>query len=140
MGHGLGQAGDQCGDERDLRVDGCQRRLGIALDGYPGDAYFWDTTAYVGLLPIASMLALLCWCIAKRRLPRWPWSFLAVTGLGALLLALPLSDPLRHIVPGTFLRSPSRLLYLSTFSAAAGLGCGVVRICGRRSQSSQSNA
>jgi hypothetical protein len=93
--------------------------------GYPNDAYFWDTTSYVGLLPLAVILFLLFRSLASRQWPRWPWSFLAASGICALLFALPLSEPIRRIVPGTFLRSPARLLYLSTFSASVALGFGV---------------
>jgi hypothetical protein len=93
--------------------------------GYPHDGYFWDTASYVGLLPLFVILALLVWSIAKKRLPPWPWSFLAAIGTGAFLFALPLADPLRHLLPGTFLRSPARLLYVSTFAASVALGFGV---------------
>ncbi len=88
-------------------------------------AYFWDTTWYLGLLPPLAAIALLVWCIGNRRLPGWPWVFLAVVGLGALLFALPLSDPFRRAVPGTFLRSPARLLYVTTFSISVVFGAGV---------------
>lgn len=93
--------------------------------GYPNDAYFWDTTAYVGILPLIAIAGLLLWLLKTKRLPAWPWSFLAVVGVGALLLALPVTDPLHRLLPGTFLRSPSRLLYLSTFSACVALGAGI---------------
>jgi hypothetical protein len=93
--------------------------------GYPNDAYFWDTTAYVGILPLIAIAGLLLWRLKTKRLPDWPWSFLAVVGFGALLLALPLTDPLHKLLPGTFLRSPSRLLYLSTFSACMALGAAI---------------
>jgi hypothetical protein len=93
--------------------------------GYPNDAYFWDTTAYVGILPLLAIAGLLSWLLKTKRLPEWQWSFLAVVGVGALLLALPVTDPLHRLLPGTFLRSPSRLLYLSTFSACMALGAGI---------------
>ncbi|HEV2689993.1 MAG TPA: YfhO family protein [Bryobacteraceae bacterium] len=93
--------------------------------GYPHDGYFWDTASYLGLLPLLVILLLLGWIVAKKRLPGWPWPFLAALGAGALLLALPLADPLRELIPGTFLRSPARLLYLTTFAASALLGFGV---------------
>ncbi|HYL77444.1 MAG TPA: YfhO family protein [Bryobacteraceae bacterium] len=93
--------------------------------GYPHDGYFWDTASYTGLLPLFVVLALLILSIVRRRLPPWPWWFLAALGSGALLFSLPLADPIRQLVPGTFLRSPARLLYLSTFSASVALGYGV---------------
>ena len=96
-----------------------------AFHGYPHDGYFWDTASYVGLLPLLVILALLIGSAARKRLPPWPWWFLAAVGAGALLFSLPLADPIRQLVPGTFLRSPARLLYLSTFSASVALGFGV---------------
>ena len=93
--------------------------------GYPNDAYFWDTVAYVGLLPLIAILLLLIASVARKRVPAWPWSFLAAVGVGALILALPATSYLRAMTPGTFFRSPSRLLYLSTFAASVALGFGV---------------
>ena len=93
--------------------------------GYPSTAYFWDSSSYMGLLPLAVILFLFFRILMKRRLPGWPWQFLAVLGAGALLFSLPLAEPLRRMTPGTFLRSPARLLYLSTFAASVALGFGV---------------
>ncbi len=93
--------------------------------GYPNDAYFWDTTAYVGVVPLIAIGGLLLWRLRTRRLPEWPWSFLAVLGLGALVLALPVTEPLQRLLPGTFLRSPARLLYVSTFCACVALGAAI---------------
>ena len=93
--------------------------------GYSTDAYFWDTASYVGILPLAAMVALLIGCIVRKRMPDWRGSFLACLGAGAFLCSLPLADPLLHLLPGTLLRSPARLLYLSTFCAAVALGAGV---------------
>jgi len=95
------------------------------FSGFPNDAYFWDTVAYVGVLPLIVILLLLIASVAKRRVPAWPWSFLAAVGLGALILALPVANSLRSMMTGTFFRSPSRLLYLSTFAASVALGFGV---------------
>lgn len=93
--------------------------------GYPHDGYFWDTASYVGLLPLLVILALVILSLIRKRRPPWPWWFLAALGSGALLCSLPLADPIRQLVPGTFLRSPARLLYISTFSASVALGYGV---------------
>lgn len=97
--------------------------------GYPNMAYFWDTASYIGILPLAAIAALAIACIAgwiaRRRLPDSRWKFLALLGLAAFLLSLPLASPLLHLLPGTLLRSPARLLYLSTFCAAVALGKGV---------------
>jgi hypothetical protein len=95
------------------------------FEGYPNDAYFWDTFCYMGLLPVAAVLALLVLYVVKRQMPGMPWVFLAAVGGGALLFSLPLTEPLRGLVPGTLFRSPARLLYLSTFAAAVALGYAV---------------
>jgi hypothetical protein len=58
-------------------------------------------------------------------MPAWRWQFLAILGVGALLCSLPLADGLLHLLPGTLLRSPARLLYVSTFCAAVALGVAV---------------
>lgn len=95
------------------------------FSGYPHDGYFWDTTSYIGLLPLLVILLLFSWSLARKRLPGWPWAFLAALGTVALIFALPVVDPLRRMIPGTVFRSPARLLYLSTFSASVALGFGV---------------
>jgi hypothetical protein len=95
------------------------------FDGYPNDAYFWDTASYVGLLPLAAILFLALRCLIVPRRPAWPWTFLAALGLGALVFSLPLMQPAFALLPGTLLRSPARLLYLSTFAASAALGAAV---------------
>ena len=110
-------------------VNGWVSRINLSTQhpftGYPNDAYFWDTIGYVGVLPLLVILLLLIASVAKKRVPAWPWSFLAAVGVGALVLALPATGFLRSMTPGTFFRSPSRLLYLSTFSASVALGFGV---------------
>jgi hypothetical protein len=93
--------------------------------GYPNGAYFWETTAYIGLFPLAVIAFLFVRSLIKKRVPAWPWGFLAAVGIGALILALPITTPLRNIIPGTLLRSPARLLYISTFSASVAVGFGV---------------
>lgn len=106
-------------------IDGWPGSLDITgtpdFHGYPSDAWFWDTTAYVGLLPIAIIVWLLVRMAVRRRLPAWPWGFLAVLGVAGLFFALPAGN----FVPVALLRSPARLLYLSTFSAAVALGVGI---------------
>lgn len=93
--------------------------------GFPNPAYFWDTASYIGILPIAVMLALLIACVVRRRMPDARWRFLVCLGLGAFVCSLPLAAPMIHLAPGTFLRSPARLLYLSTFCAAVAMGVGI---------------
>jgi len=93
--------------------------------GYPDTSYFWDTASYVGILPLLAIGGLLVACIRQKRMPQSRWMFLACLGTGALLGSLPLAGPLLHALPGTLLRSPARLLYLSTFCAAVALGVAV---------------
>ncbi|MGD0772566.1 MAG: hypothetical protein ABSC05_07060 [Candidatus Solibacter sp.] len=95
------------------------------FEGYLNSAYFWDTCSYVGLLPVAVLMVLLFRSVLRKRLPRMPWAFLTLLGSGALLFSLRLTQPLRDLVPGTFFRSPARLLYLFTFAAAVALGFAV---------------
>jgi len=83
--------------------------------------YFWDTFAYAGLLPLIAVLALCC----RRKPPESRWLFLAIAGSLALLVALPVLDPLRNALHITIFRSPARLLYLCTFSLAAAFGAGI---------------
>ena len=93
--------------------------------GYPNNSYFWDTASYIGILPLVAIVALLAACIAQKRMPDRRWRFLAFLGVGALVCSLPLADRLLHLLPGTLLRSPARMLYISTFCAAVALGVGV---------------
>jgi hypothetical protein len=93
--------------------------------GYPNSSWFWDTASYIGLLPLIAMAGLAILAVIRRRLPDWRWRFLTVLGTLAFLGALPVGAPLLHLLPGTLLRSPARLLYLSTFCAAAALGAAV---------------
>jgi Bacterial membrane protein YfhO len=96
-----------------------------AFTRYPHVAYFWDTFAYVGLLPLAAVVALTILRIRQRRRPDQPFLFLAILGAAALICALPFLDPLRHMIPGTIFRSPARLLYLTTFALSIALGAGL---------------
>ncbi len=95
------------------------------FSGYPNSSWFWDTASYIGLLPLIAVAGLGIRAVIRRRLPDWRWRFLAVLGTVALLGALPLALPILHLLPGTLLRSSARLLYLSTFCAAAALGAAV---------------
>jgi hypothetical protein len=117
-------------------IDGWPGSLDLAsatdFHGYPNDAWFWDTTSYVGLLPIAVIVWLLLRMVARKRLPAWPWGFLAVLGTAGLFFALPLGDLLHRVVPVAVLRSPARLLYLSTFPAAVAFGVGIDLLKTRR--------
>ena len=97
----------------------------LKFEGYPNITYFWDTVGYVGLLPLVACAALAARAVALRRRPEGPWLFLAVIGVGALLLALPAWHALMQTIPGTFLRSPARQVYLTTFSLAMALAAAV---------------
>ena len=90
--------------------------------GYPTSAWFWDTASYMGILPLVAIAALVILCILRRQIPGQPWKYLALVGAGAFFLSLTVAQPLHHLLPGTMLRSPARLLYLSTFCAAVALG------------------
>jgi hypothetical protein len=93
--------------------------------GFPNASYFWDTASYIGILPLLAIAGLLILCVVKKRKPEWRFRFLIWLGVGALVCSLPLATPLLHLLPGTFLRSPARMLYMSTFGAAVALGAGV---------------
>jgi hypothetical protein len=95
------------------------------FNGFPNPAYFWDTAVYVGILPLLMIAALLIGCVFRRRLPDMKWRFLVCLGVAGFVCSLPLAAPLIHLLPGTFLRSSARLLYLSTFCAAVALGAGI---------------
>jgi hypothetical protein len=94
------------------------------LPGY-NDAYFWDTVCYVGWAPLIAAAFLLVRAIRHRRLPAAPWPWITALGILALVLALPVMQNLISHLPGTLLRSPSRQLYLTTFSLALALGVGI---------------
>lgn len=92
---------------------------------YRGAEYFWDTVNYVGLLPIAACVVLAARTIVLRKRPRGPWLFLAVLGVLALLLALPVWHALIPRLPGTILRSPARQTYLTAFALAMAFATAV---------------
>ena len=96
-----------------------------AFVGYPRAEYFWDTVNYVGLLPIAACVVLAARTIVLRKRPRGPWLFLAVLGVLALLLALPVWHALIPRLPVTILRSPARQTYLTAFALAMALAAAV---------------
>jgi len=107
---------------------GISRAAEHVFSGYPNLAYFYDTASYVGRAPIIAVAALLLICCFRKRLPEGRWMFLAAVGCIAFLGALPLLDFLRHLLPGTILRSPARLLYLTTFSLSIALGAAVDKV------------
>jgi hypothetical protein len=90
----------------------------LPFTGYPNDAYFWDTVCYVGWLPLLAVIFLMLRGKWRDR----PWPFFIVLGSLALILALPVTQSIRSLIPGTILRSPSRQIYLTTFALALALG------------------
>ena len=90
----------------------------LSLAGYSSNAYFWETVCYVGWLPLLALVLLMFRGNWRDR----PWPFFIGFGTVALILALPIAKPLRSLVAGTILRSPSRQLYLTTFALTLVLG------------------
>jgi hypothetical protein len=93
-----------------------------SFDQYPNAAYFWDTAVYIGILPLVALAFLFFGAIVRKRIPEGRWGFLAFLGSMAFVGSLPLAGPLLHMLPGTLLRSPARLLYLTTFCVAMAVG------------------
>jgi hypothetical protein len=91
---------------------------GSPFSGYPNAAYFWDTVCYVGWLPLLAIIFL----ILRGKLRDRPLLFFIALGGLALILALPLAQPVRSLMSGTILRSPSRQVYLTTFALALAFG------------------
>jgi hypothetical protein len=92
---------------------------------YSNVAIYWETVCYVGLLPLAAAGFWIVRTVARRVWPARPWTFVAALGVAGMLLALPpMHDALSH-VPGTFLRSPARLVYFTLFSLALGFGAAI---------------
>ncbi len=95
--------------------------------GFPNSAYFWDTASYVGILPLVAIVALTIELRQTKAIARWEVAMAILTflGVGAFVCSLPLASPVLHLIPGTLLRSPARLLYLWTFCMAVALGAAV---------------
>jgi hypothetical protein len=100
---------------------GVNRGPRIKFTGYPHDAYFWDTFAYIGWLPWIAAVLLLVAALYRRRAPA-PALFFATVGVLSLVLALPFFAQVTHALPGTFLRSPARQLYMTVFCLALAFG------------------
>jgi hypothetical protein len=99
--------------------------------GFPSSGYFWDTFAYVGVVPwLMAVALLLAWLRTRANRRASPVMerralFIAVLGVASLVFALPIVESLGDWIPGTYLRSPARLLYLTTFSLCIAMGAGV---------------
>ena len=92
---------------------------------FPNPAYFWDTVCYVGWLPLLAALFLLIRALVRRRAPARPWLFIAGSAIAALLLAFPAAQALLSHLPVMLLRSPARLIYITTFGLAMGLAAAL---------------
>ena len=94
--------------------------------GYP-DSVFWDTVSYIGLLPWIAALLLFCFSArVKIEAPaRKIALFMVALGIAGIVLSLPLVHQVTSLIPGTFLRSPARMIYLTGFALAVALGAGV---------------
>jgi hypothetical protein len=98
-------------------------------------AYFWETVDYIGLLPLAAAGFLLVRALVARKRPTVPMAFLTLLAIAGLLMSFPAARaPFAHL-PGTFLRSPARLLYFGEFALAIGLGAAVDRVLAFRTRS-----
>jgi hypothetical protein len=91
----------------------------------PNIAYFWDGVCYVGWLPWVALLLLIALVIARRVRMSRSTIAIALIGVCGIALALPFWQQLLDQIPGTFLRSPARLLYFTSFALAMALGAAV---------------
>jgi hypothetical protein len=94
-------------------------RLPARLFSESNGAIFWDTVCYVGWLPWIAAAFLVERAIRGRRRPDRRLVLVAALGLGALLLALPFAQEFTSQFRVTLLRSPARLLYVTTFALSA---------------------
>jgi hypothetical protein len=92
---------------------------------YSNEFVFWDTVCYLGWLPLLAAIALLARWIILRKLPDKRFIFFAAIGILALALAcdpVHFGSPISHL---TLLRSPARLIYVTTFCLCIGLGAAI---------------
>jgi len=99
----------------------------VPFSGYPSNAYFWDTVVYCGILPLAAAGVLSALLVRKRRTVHPLWPFFLAAGAIALATALPFRQRLLSFVPGTYLRSPARQAFVTTFSLGFALAALVDR-------------
>ncbi|HVT90589.1 MAG TPA: YfhO family protein [Tepidisphaeraceae bacterium] len=108
-------------------LDGAAPPLDLAatnrFHGYPSAAYFWDTFVYAGWIPWLAALCLLQLVLFRRVNPRSnkAATFVLLLGVLGLLLSSQPAQNVTSFLPGTFLRSPARLLYLTEFALALAL-------------------
>ncbi len=94
-------------------------RLPMRLFVDPDGAKFWDTVCYVGWLPWIAAAFLVERAVRGRLRADRRLVLVAAIGLGALLLSLPFAQEFTSQFRVTLLRSPARLLYVTTFALAA---------------------
>lgn len=102
-----------------------RREPNVPFSAYPNGSYFWDTVCYVGWAPLLAVVALMIYLLARRAWPARRAMIVAIMGALALVLALPLWQQVMSSVPGTFLRSPARLMYVVSFALAIALGAAI---------------
>ena len=100
-------------------------RLPAKLFVEPNGAIFWDTVSYVGWLPWIAAAFVAERAIRRRSLPDRRLVVVVAIGLGALLLALPFAQEITSQFRVTLLRSPARLLYLTTFALAVATAAAI---------------
>lgn len=95
-----------------------------AFNGYPNLAYFWDTVCYIGIVPWAAVVLLLV-LLTRIKLDAERSNiaaFVGLLGVSGIVMSLPILQQVGAFLPGTFFRSPARLIYLTQFSLAVALG------------------
>ena len=98
-----------------------------AFRGYPHLAYFWDTVCYIGILPWIAALLLLVFFV-RRKCNGCEGKiaiFVGILGIAGIVLSLPIMQQAASFIPGTFFRSPARLIYFTELALAIGLGFGI---------------
>jgi hypothetical protein len=95
---------------------------GNLFHGFPNDQYFYDTVTYMGWLPLAAAAFLVVRLIVRRQRPTRAGAVLALAGAVAMLTALPWAHRQEGVSSFTFMRSPSRQTYVTTFALAIALG------------------
>ena len=92
-------------------------------ENYAGDAYFWESTAYVTALPWLLLPPLVM--LRPRSRETWFWVGVLIFGITfAVTQHNPLYNLLPHIPVFNWFRVPARYLLLSTFALAILLGRG----------------
>ncbi|HMB95811.1 MAG TPA: YfhO family protein [Tepidisphaeraceae bacterium] len=92
---------------------------------YANRAYYWDTVCYVGWFPILACIFIAVRAAILKKRPTSLGLFFALAGILALAFALPPWHDLMQQIPGTILRSPARLIYITTFTLALAAGGAV---------------